>query len=113
MRKESSQSEKLGFEETAHGSRSTGGKSRLLGMWLQTTTIKDWKNLCVMSPAPITCIYNRKDNLPFHMQCAHCIHPKSLQRNILSQSEVDHSYQNRTWCECRQETHVTNISMRS
>ena len=47
--------------------------------------------------------------LALHKQCAHCIHPKSLQWNILSQSEVDHSYQNWTMCECRQEIHATWI----
>ena len=87
-------------------SRSTDARSRLLGMWLQTTTAKDWK-ICVMSPS--LSAYDRKDNLLLHMQCAHCIHHKSLQWNIVSQGEVDPSYQNWTWCECRQEVHVTWI----
>ena len=79
-------------------SRSTGAKA---GCWdvVIDNNSEGLENLGVI-------VYDRRDNMLFHRQCAHGIHPKSLQRNILSQSEVKHSYQNWTWCECRQEIHV-------
>ena len=61
---ESSEWGKLRFEEMVEVKAQIDDKSRLLGMWFQTISAKDWK-ICVMCSHNA---YERKNNLLLHIR---------------------------------------------
>ena len=75
----SSESAKLGFEETVEVHVHVEAQLPRAGCWYVVTdnNSKGFEDLCDVIGS---CnVHDRKDNLLVHVQCAHGIHPKCLQ----------------------------------